>query len=177
MPPFDLTPGQKNLLAHWGAITGAAFEGLGTQETYSYIYAAQVAAEVTPGGFTMADLNPLRSLATGWRRSQEVMAREQSTTSLAGDAVALAPWSRSLYHRNLNPMTEVRYEYIRDTPTGLERNWVTVPPEGLGVLNTVGQVRQAVDEHAAALTEGDASPPLEADESFAGIGNILVLAV
>jgi hypothetical protein len=91
--------------------------------------------------------------------------------------VALAPWSRPLYHRNLVPMTEVRYEYLRDTPAGLRRDWVTVPPEGLGRLNTVGQVRQAVDEHAAALTEGDASPPLEVDESFAGIGNILVLAV
>jgi hypothetical protein len=167
----------RALLGQWGSITAAVTERLPTQQLYSAIYNAQVSAGATPGGFRMQDLNAMRGLANQWRRSQEVMAREQNTTSLAGDAVALAPWSRSLYHRNLNPMTELRYEYIRDTPQGPTSSWVTVPPEGLGVLNTVGQVRQAVDEHAAALTEGDASPPLEADESFAGIGNILVLAV
>jgi hypothetical protein len=167
----------KTLLGHWGSITAAVNERLPTQQLYSAIYNAQVSAGATPGGFRMQDLNTLRGMANSWRRSQEVMASEQSTTSLAGDAVALAPWSRPLYHRNLTPMTEVRYEYIRDTPAGESRSWVTVPPEGLGTLNTVGQVRMAVDEHAAALTEGDASPPLEVDESFAGIGNILVLAV
>lgn len=178
MPPFDLTPGQKALLPQWGSITGAAFEGLNTADTFSAIYNARVQAGLDPGTIRLSDLNALRSLAVGWRRSTEAFATEQNSTVLRGDLIASAPWSRSLYHQQLNPFKEVRYQYLTTDAEGNQRaQWTTIPHEDTGILHTVGNVRSLVREHSQRIAEGGGSPPLEEDETFAGIGNIMVIAV
>lgn len=178
MPPFDLNPGQKALLPHWGSITAAAFQGLNTAETFSAIYNARVAAGEDPGVIRLSDLNPIRSLAVGWRRSTEAFATEQNTTALRGDLVAQAPWSRSLYQQSLSPFREVRYQYLTVGADGEQRaQWTTIPHEDTGILNTVGNVRSLVEEHSRRIAEGGGSPPLEEDESFVGIGNIMVVAI
>lgn len=177
MPPFDITPGMRNLLGVWGSIVGAANEGLSTQSLYSAIYNAQIDAGGTPGGFTMRDLNPLRSMATGWRTTQANIARAQDSSPLGTDHIALAPWSRDVNSRNANPLYEIRYEYLTDPALPPGEQWVTVPTEQAGMPATIGQLRDLVNQHAAELDEGQKCPPRMDDQSFAGVGNILVVAV
>jgi hypothetical protein len=42
---------------------------------------------------------------------------------------------------------------------------------------SIGDLRALVDQHAQDLAEGQQCPPMEAEESFAGIGDIIVIAI
>lgn len=185
MPPWDMTPGLKALSGQWVGVLSGAFGTetatgrrlLNTQETYSLIYNAQVDAGVAPGGFTMRDLNTMRSTATSWRRSAEGIARAQDTSPLSPDLIALAPWSRDLASRNAAPLYEVRYEMRINTPDGERSSWISIGAEQAGIPSSIGELRDLVEQHAADVEAGGGSPPFEAGELFSGVGNILVVAV
>lgn len=172
-----MTPGVKTLLGLWGTIVGAAVERLPTAQLYSAIYNAQRDQGVVPGGFGMRDVNTLRSMATSWVRSPQALERAQGSSPLGSEMIALAPWSRGLAARNADPAFEIRYEYLRTNPIEGQSPWVTIGAEKAGRPQSVEELRDLVDQHAADVTEGDGSPPFEAGQSFAGIGQIIVLAL
>lgn len=172
-----MTPGVKALLGLWGTITGAAAQRLPTAQLYSAIYNAQVEQGMAPGGFGMRDVNTLRSMATSWARSPQAIERAQGSSPLGTDMVALAPWSRGLAARNADPAFEIRYELLRTNPLEGQSSWVTIGAENVGRPQSVEELRDLVDAHATDLLEGGGSPPFEAGQEFAGIGQIIVLAL
>lgn len=177
MPPFELSAGQKAILGQWGALVGAANEGLGTQAIYSALYNARVSAGLDPGAIQLRDLNPLRSMATKWRTGPQAIDRAPGSTPLSDEHIALAPWSRDQYTRNAQPLFEVRYEYLTDPALPAGEQWVTIPAEAAGMPATIGELRSMVEQHANELAASGSCPPTEEDQDFTGVGKILVIAV
>jgi hypothetical protein len=167
----------RRLMGVWGSVTASVNERLPTQQLYGAIYNAQVDAGATPGGFTMQDLNRVRSLANGWRTAPESLSRQPDTSPLGAEQIALAPWSRDQFSRNANPLYEVRYEFQTNPALPAGTQWVTIPAEAAGMPATIGDLRSMVEQHASELAAAGSCPPQDGGEEFVGIGQILVIAV
>lgn len=181
-----MTPGLKNLAGQWSAVLGGAFgytdaagnrKLLNTQQTASLIQNAQIAAGVTPGGYTMGDLTKIRSTAVSWRRSADTIAAADDLDPLTPQAIALAPWSRALAERDLAPAYEVRYEMLIASEEGITSQWLSIGADVVGLPSSIGALRDLVQQQAEDTSNDGGSPPFEAGQSFHGVGNILVVAV
>lgn len=152
--------------AFWGPIQGAARERASTAEIWQAIrdYAASSGTALPSNMF--AEVNRMRSLATGLRVSSERLARAKDSDAITSSMIGRQVYGRNDIERSLAPAYHVRFELTTHTADGPSTGWYTLEYGG-SLPSTVGQLMAEVGYYAEGLADSYGT-------AFGGLGDIEV---
>lgn len=139
--------------AWWGTILAAARERATTAEVWGAIreYADQAGVALPSNLF--AEVNRMRGLASGLRRSSEVLSQARSSDAITASMIGSQLYARSPTERELAPLYHVRFEMVSSVAGQLSRDWYTLEYSGR-LPGTVGALMDDVLDYALGLSSG-----------------------
>lgn len=139
--------------AWWGTILAAARERATTAQVWQAIrdYSDQAGLAIPSNLF--AEVNRMRSLASGLRVSSERLGRARPTDSITRAMIGSQVYQRSPTERELAPLYHVRFEMLSSAGGVTSRDWYTLEYSGQ-LPSTVGKLTDDVLDYALGLSAG-----------------------
>ena len=116
--------------AFWGTIMASARQRATTAQVWDAIRgrADELGVRYAPG--ILADVNRLRSLATGLAETSRRIARASDDQAITGRMIGQQVYARGLAGQALAPGYHVRFQVPVTTPEGTRTDWYTLEYQG-----------------------------------------------
>jgi hypothetical protein len=139
--------------AWWGTILAAAREKATTAQVWGAIrdYADQAGLAIPSNLF--AEVNRMRSMASGLRVSSERLDRARPSDAITASMIGSQVYQRSPTERTLAPLYHVRFEMVSSQAGTTSRDWYTLEYSG-ALPGTVGSLMDDVLDYALGLSAG-----------------------
>lgn len=138
--------------AFWGTIQASARSRATTAQVWEAIRARQDELGFRLPSTALADVNRLRSLATGLAETARRIGRAGDDDALTGRMIAQQVYARTETVRGLAPSYHVRFQVPVTTPEGTRRDWYTMEYNG-PLPATVGALRSDLSVYTSSLGE------------------------
>ena len=145
----------------FGAIQGAAYQGMTTADLWQNLRDAAEAQGLETVGLSAADVSSLRGYAGQIKAAADALASADPALGLESKMVGYAPWSMDQSTLNVAPEYWARVEMtVADEQGNQSTGWATMT--GITSLDmTAGELQQMIQANAeaAALSEGTGTTP------------------
>lgn len=145
----------------FGAIQGAAYQGLSTAEVWQSLRDAAESQGLSTVGLSAADVSSLRGYAGQIKSAADALSAAEPSAGLESGMVGYAPWSMSLNTLAVAPEYWARVEMtVADEQGNLSTGWMTMT--GITSLDmTAGDLNAMLQANAeaAAVSEGTGTTP------------------
>lgn len=138
--------------AFWGSILASARQHATTAQVWEAIRGRADELGVRYPSTILADVNRLRSIASGLAASADRLARARDDQAITGRMIGQQVYSRGLAAQATTPSYHVRFQLPVTTPEGTRTDWYTLEYNG-PLPATVGDLRSDLAVYADSLGE------------------------
>lgn len=138
--------------AFWGSIMASARQRATTAQVWEAIRSRADELGVRYPSGILADVNRLRSLASGLAETSRRLERARDDQALTGRMIGQQVYARDLSAQATVPAFHVRFQLPVTTPEGTRQDWYTLEYGG-PLPATVGDLRADLEAYAESLGE------------------------